>query len=117
MVGAFVAAGVPVVAGTDAPVPGIVPGFSIHDELAALVRAGMTHRQALEAATRLPCEWLGVLSDRGTVEPGKQADLLLLEADPLKNVSNARRISAVILGGRYLPRQTLDERMGELMQK
>ncbi len=117
LVGAFVAAGVPVVAGTDAPVPGIVPGFSIHDELAALVRAGMTHRQALEAATRLPCEWLGVLSDRGSVEPGKQADLLLLEADPLKNVSNARRISAVILGGRYLPRQTLDERMGELMQK
>jgi imidazolonepropionase-like amidohydrolase len=117
LVRAFVAAGVPVVAGTDAQVPGIVPGFSIHDELAALVRAGMTHHQALEAATKLPCEWLGVLSDRGTVETGKQADLLLLDADPLEDVRNARRISAVIVGGRYLPRQMLDQRMRVLMQR
>jgi imidazolonepropionase-like amidohydrolase len=117
LVRAFVAAGVPVVAGTDAPVPGIVPGFAIHDELGALVRAGMTHYQALEAATRLPCEWLGVLSDRGTVELGKQADLLLLDGDPLADVGNTRRISAVIVGGRYLRREALDERMRALMEK
>lgn len=117
LVRAFVEAGVPVVAGTDALVPGVVPGFSIHDELAALVGAGMTNHQALEAATRRPSEWLGVLAERGTVEVGKQADLLLLDADPLQDVGNARRISAVIMDGRYLPRQMLDERMRALMQK
>ncbi len=117
LVRALVAAGVPIVAGTDAPVPGIVPGFAIHDELEALVRAGMTNQQALEAATTLPCEWLGVLSDRGTVELGKQADLLLLDADPLADVGNARRISAVIVGGRYLRREMLDERMRALMKR
>jgi imidazolonepropionase-like amidohydrolase len=110
-------AGVPVVAGTDAPVPGIVPGFALHDELEALIRAGMTPYQALEAATKLPAEWLGVSADRGTVEVGKRADLLLLDADPLEAVGNTRKISAVILGGRYLPRAILDERMRELMKR
>jgi len=117
LVRASVAAGVPVVAGTDAPVPGIVPGFAIHDELDALVRAGMAPYQALEAATTLPCEWLGVLSDRGTVEPGKQADLLLLDANPLDDIGNTRTISAVIVDGRYLRREALDERMHELMKR
>lgn len=107
LVRAFVAAGIPVVAGTDALVPGVVPGYAMHDELAALTRAGMTNRQALEAATRLPCEWLGVLADRGTVETGKRADLLLLDGDPLADIANTRRISAVIFDGRYLPAETL----------
>jgi len=114
LVRAFVAAGIPVVAGTDAQVPGVVPGFSMHDEIAALGRAGMTNLQALEAATRLPCEWLGVVSQRGTVEAGKQADLLLLDANPLEDLGNTKRISAVILGGRYLPRAFLDENMRAL---
>ena len=114
LVRAFVAAGIPVVAGTDAQVPGVVPGFSIHDEIAALARAGMTNLQALEAATRLPCEWLGVSAQRGTVEAGKQADLLLLDANPLEDLGNSRRISAVVLGGRYLSRAFLDQKMREL---
>ena len=114
LVRAFVAAGIPVVAGTDAQVPGVVPGFSIHDEIAALARAGMTNLQALEAATRLPCEWLGVSAQRGTVEAGKQADLLLLDANPLEDLGNSRRISAVVLGGRYLSGAFLDQKMREL---
>lgn len=117
LVRAFMAAGIPVVAGTDAPVPGLVPGFAMHDELEALVRAGMTNHQVLDAATRLPSEWLGVLSERGTVEVGKRADLLLLDANPLDDVGNTRKISAVVIGGRYLPRQMLDDRMRALMQK
>src|SRR5690606_41263664 len=91
--------------------------LAIHDELEALVRAGMAPYQALEAATTLPCEWLGVLSDRGTVEPGKQADLLLLDANPLDDIGNTRTISAVIVDGRYLRREALDERMHELMKR
>jgi imidazolonepropionase-like amidohydrolase len=108
LVRAFVAAGIPVVAGTDSFVPGVVPGYAMHDELAALTRAGMSNRQALEATTRLPCEWLGVLADRGTVEIGKRADLLLLDGDPLADIANTRRISAVIFDGRYLPSEMLD---------
>mgnify|MGYP003575354968 CR=1 FL=1 len=114
LVRAFVAAGIPVVAGTDAGVPGVVPGFSMHDELEALTRAGMSNRQALEAATRRPCEWLNLLAECGTVEAGKRADLILLDADPLANIGNSRRISAVILGGRYLPRVMLDQRLEAL---
>ena len=117
LVRAFIEAGIPVLAGTDAPVPGLVPGFAMHDELEALVRAGMTNYQALDAATRLPSEWLGVIAERGTVEVGKRADLLLLDANPLADIGNTRKISAVILGGRYLPRTMLDERMRMLMQK
>ena len=114
LVRAFAAAGVPVVAGTDAPVPGVVPGFALHDELEALVAAGLSNRQALESATRLPCEWLGVSAECGTVEVAKRADLLLLDADPLLAVGNTRRISAVILGGRYLSRAMLDRRLADL---
>lgn len=114
LVRAFVAADIPIVAGTDAPVPGVVPGFSMHDELAALTRAGMNNRQALEAATRRPCEWLKLSTECGTVEVGKRADLILLDADPLADISNSRRISAVILGGRYLPRAMLDRRLAAL---
>lgn len=114
LVRAFVAADIPVLAGTDAQVPGVVPGFSMHDELAALTRAGMSNRQALEAATRRPCEWLNLLADCGTVEVGKRADLILLEADPLADISNSRRIFAVILGGRYLSRAMLDQRLAAL---
>jgi imidazolonepropionase-like amidohydrolase len=110
----FVAAGIPVVAGSDSPVPGVVPGYSLHDEVAALARAGMTNLQALESATRLPCEWLGALEHCGTVEPGKRADLLLLDRDPLQDVNNLRAISAVLIGGRYLSRDFLDRRIAEL---
>jgi imidazolonepropionase-like amidohydrolase len=116
LVRAFVTAGIPVVAGTDANVPGVVPGYSMHDELEALTRAGMSNRQALEAATRLPCAWLALLAECGTVEAGKRADLILLDADPLANISHSRRISAVILGGRYLPRALLDRRIEALTE-
>ncbi len=116
LVRAFVAAGIPVVAGTDANVPGVVPGYSMHDELEALTRAGMSNRQALEAATRLPCAWLALLAECGTVEAGKRADLILLDADPLANISHSRRIAAVILGGRYLPHALLDRRIEALTE-
>jgi hypothetical protein len=111
---AFVEAGIPVVAGTDTIVSGMAPGFALHEELESMTRAGMTNEQILAAATRVPAEWLGVLADRGTVEAGKRADLLLLDADPLADVRNTRKIAAVIAGPRYLDRQTLDAMMAEL---
>jgi imidazolonepropionase-like amidohydrolase len=117
LVRAFVAAEIPVLAGTDSTVPGVVPGFALHDELELMAKAGMSNWQVLESTTRLACEWLRVDQDRGTIEPGKRADLLLLNADPLADVSNTRKIAAVIVGGRYLPRAELDRMLGALTEQ
>lgn len=111
LVKAFSQAGVPVLAGTDSPVPGVMPGYSLHDEMEALVEAGLSNEQALASATRLAAEWLRVDADRGTVAPGKRADLVLLDADPLKDIANTRKIAAVIVNGRYYSRAELDARL------
>jgi hypothetical protein len=113
---AFVDAGVPVVAGTDTPLPGLVPGFALHGELEALARAGLTNVQILAATTRLPAEWLGVLDDRGTVEAGKRADLLLLDADPTVDIANTHKIAAIIVGGHYLSRKELDRMLATVAE-
>lgn len=114
---AFAAAGVPIVAGTDAMVPGIVPGFSLHDELEALSRAGLSNRQILESATRLPAEWLGTSNDRGTVAQGRRADLLLLDSNPLERISHTRAIAGVVVNGSWYARKELDRRMQELRKR
>jgi hypothetical protein len=117
LIQAFAAAGIPVLAGTDTPVPGLVPGFALHDELEVMARYGLSNRQVLEGATRLPAEWLGVASDRGVVSVGKRADLLLLDADPMVDVANTRKIDAVIAGGRFLTRAELDQKMNTLKER
>jgi imidazolonepropionase-like amidohydrolase len=114
LIAAFAQEGIPIVAGTDALVPGIVPGFSLHDELAALANAGLSNRQVLESATRLPAEWLGTIDDRGTLTAGKRADLLLLEGNPLADIKNIRRISAVIVSGKLYSRSELNARLEAL---
>ncbi|MEZ4564295.1 MAG: amidohydrolase family protein [Thermomicrobiales bacterium] len=115
LVKALVEAGVPVLAGADAAfVPGVAPGYALHQELAALVAAGLTPWQALAAATSVPAEWLGVSDDRGTVEAGKRANLILLDADPLADIGNTRAINAVIFNGELFDRQVLDARLAAL---
>ena len=116
LVAAFAKEGVPIVAGTDSLVPGVVPGFSLHDELAALAKAGLSNRQVLESATRLPAEWLGTIDDRGVIAAGKRADLLLLKANPLEDIENTRSIAGVIVGGRYYSRDELKNRL-EMMSR
>lgn len=102
-------AGVPLMAGTDIGAPLLVPGFSIHDELALLVRdAGMTPLQALQAATLTPARVMGAADSLGTVEAGKLADLVLLDADPLADIANTRRVHAVVANGRWMDRAALD---------
>jgi imidazolonepropionase-like amidohydrolase len=103
------AAGVPIMAGTDTTAPFIFPGSSLHEELALLVQAGLTPMQALQAATKLPAEFLGKQQTQGTIEPGKVADLLLLDANPLEDIHNTERIRAVVLRGKLLDRSVLDE--------
>ena len=89
---------------TDTPQAFVYPGFSLHDELELLVRSGLTPLEALRAATYNPAEFLGALDSLGTVTQGKVADLVLLDADPLADVRNTRRISAVIANGRLFDR-------------
>ena len=109
VVAALHRAGVRFLAGTDT-VAGIYifPGFSLHDELALFVKAGFTPQEALRTATLGPAEYLS-LSDRlGRVEKGQLADLVLLDANPIDDITNTRKIRAVVAGGRYFSREDLD---------
>jgi imidazolonepropionase-like amidohydrolase len=103
--------------GTDSIIPGVVYGFSLHDELELLAAAGIGNQQVLESATRLPTEFLRVANDRGTIEVGKMADFILLAANPLDDVRNTRAIAGVSIRGRYLPRAELDLLMSDLAQR
>ena len=108
LVGRLYRAGVPILAGSDSPNPFVYPGFSLHDELGLLVRSGLSPAEALRTATINPATFLGVTDSLGTVARGKVADLVLLDANPLEDIANTRRIRAVIQGGRLLDRRALD---------
>lgn len=110
MIGAMHRAGVPFMSGTDtAPGVYIVPGFSLHDELANFVEAGFTPMESLQTATSNPARFLGMEASLGSVEPGKIADLVLLDANPLFDIRNTQRIDAVIVNGRLFDRAALDQ--------
>jgi imidazolonepropionase-like amidohydrolase len=96
-------------AGTDVSYPYSFPGFSLHDELALFVQAGFTPMEALQAATVNPAKFLGISKSIGTVEPGKIASLVLLDADPLADIKNTRRVDAVVVNGKYLSNAQLRE--------
>jgi hypothetical protein len=100
-------------AGTDIPNPYTFAGFSLHDEIDLLVKAGFSNLEALQTATLNPAIFLDRQGDLGTVESGKFADLVLLGADPLKEISNTRNIQAVVVSGRYLDRAALDKLLAE----
>jgi imidazolonepropionase-like amidohydrolase len=102
-------AGVPFLAGTDLGLGGIPAGSSLHDELALLVRAGLTPMEALQAATRNAARALHLEHQLGTVEEGKLADLVLLDADPLRDIRNTTKIRAVVVNGHLLDRAALDQ--------
>ncbi|MDQ2978957.1 MAG: amidohydrolase family protein [Acidobacteriota bacterium] len=109
LVGAMHRAGVPILAGTDVISAYVFPGFSLHDELSLLVQAGLPPMAALQAATRNPAMFLKETGSMGTIEHGKLADLVLLDANPLEDIENIRRIHAVIVNGRYLSRESLQQ--------
>jgi imidazolonepropionase-like amidohydrolase len=102
--------GVLIAVGTDTGNPFIFPGYSVHRELELLVRAGLTPKAALQAATRRAAEMIGAEDDFGTIEPGKRADLLILGGDPLADIRNTRSLEVVISEGRVIDREELLKR-------
>jgi len=103
------AAGVGILAGCDA----MIAGFCVHDELAKMVDGGMTPFAALQTATINPARYLGRDSTLGTIAPGRSADLVLLDANPLEDVASVRRIRAVVTAGRFLDRGELDRLLAQ----
>jgi imidazolonepropionase-like amidohydrolase len=102
--------GVPIGAGTDTPINYSLPGYALHSELEMLVRAGLPPLEAIRAATIRPAEFFGLGAQMGTIAPGMRADLVLLTADPLADISNTRRIEAVVTRGRLLMGDSLRAR-------
>jgi imidazolonepropionase-like amidohydrolase len=107
--------GVRLLAGTDAgEIPGLVPGVDLHRELELIVASGLSPYDALAAATRNPGDYLREKDRFGTISPGCRADLVLMDANPLASISNARRIAGVMVNGTWLPRPRLDSLVEEL---
>jgi len=107
-------AGVLLLAGSDTPNPYTFPGFSLHEELELFVEAGLTPLEALRTATVNPAKFLGKEKELGTIEKGKLADLVLLEADPLANITNTRQINAVIANGRFFSSAQLQKMLADV---
>ena len=114
LIGALNESGGGLLLGSDAPQVFNVPGFSAHRELGLLVASGLTPYEALRAGTAAPARFFGATDRFGTVAPGREADLVLLEANPLEDIDSASRIAGVMLRGRWLPRAELDERLRQL---
>jgi hypothetical protein len=110
-------AGAKMMAGTDALIPSVVPGFALHDELEEMVAVGIAPFDALRMSTTSPMEYMDRIGDAGTVEPGKRADLVLLNADPLKSISNTRRIAGVMVSGRWIDETEIQARLEVLATK
>ncbi|GAA4722652.1 amidohydrolase family protein [Sphingomonas lutea] len=97
--------------GTDALMPRLVSGFALHQELQELVSVGLTPYEALRTSTTIPSDYLGEAKDAGTIEVGKRTDLLLVDANPLEDISAASKIAGVMMRGRWIGRDEIDRRM------
>lgn len=117
LVKAIVDSGGKVMTGSDAPEFFFTYGFTVHRELESLVAAGLTPWQALQASTTNPAEYLRASKEWGTIEKGKRADLVLLDANPLTDIRNTTKIDAVVVGGRWLDRPTRERMVLEASRK
>ncbi|HEY2979911.1 MAG TPA: amidohydrolase family protein [Anaerolineales bacterium] len=103
-------AGVGILAGCDT----MIAGFCVHDELAAMARGGITPLAALQTATLNPARYFGLQQTLGSVALGQRADLVLLDANPLTDITNVQRIRAVVVAGRFLDRKELDQVLAQV---
>ena len=110
-------AGVRLLTGTDAMNPSVVPGFSLHDELRELVAAGLTPYEALRAATANAAEFLKAAEEFGTIAVGRRADVILVDGNPLDDVTMASRRTGVMIKGQWLPQSELQKKLDELVKR
>jgi imidazolonepropionase-like amidohydrolase len=101
-------AGVPLMVGTDLMVPGIIPGYAVHDEMLIWQEVGIPSADILRSATLVPAQFMGLGDRLGSIREGKTASMVLVRANPLDDIRNARKIDGVFLRGKYFNRQDLD---------
>jgi imidazolonepropionase-like amidohydrolase len=106
-------AGVPLLVGTDLMLPGIIPGYAVHEEMAIWQDAGIPSAQVLRSATLTPARFLGLENRLGAIVEGKTASMVLLRANPLQDIRNAQQIEGVFLRGRYFSRADLNRLLQE----
>lgn len=111
---AFFDKGGKLLAGTDTPWPGLVPGFALHRDLGELVAVGLTPYQALRTSTTAPFEYLGEADKAGTIEIGKQGDLILVDANPIEDIAAASKVSGVLMRGRWISGDEIHRKMQEI---
>jgi imidazolonepropionase-like amidohydrolase len=111
MLAALHKAGAKIALGTDSPQVFSVPGFSIHREMQVMAAVGLTPYEILKSGTRDVAEYFGTMAESGTVERGKRADLILLEADPRKDIANVAKRAGVMVKGRWIPEREIQERL------
>jgi imidazolonepropionase-like amidohydrolase len=109
--------GVKILMGTDAPQQFSVPGYSLHRELQRMSAAGMTPYEILVSGTRNVGDYFAKSDSFGTVEKGKRADLVLVDANPLQDIANVAKISGVMVRGRWMARADLDKRLAKIEEK
>jgi imidazolonepropionase-like amidohydrolase len=106
-------AGVPLMVGTDLMCPGIIPGYSVHEEMAIWQEAGIPATDVLRSATWVPANFMGLGDRLGSISEGKTASMVLLGANPLEDINNAQQIEGVFLRGQYFNREALDRLLVE----
>jgi imidazolonepropionase-like amidohydrolase len=113
MVNGLNSAGVPLMVGTDLMVPGVIPGYSLHEEMAIWQESGIPSADILRSATIAPAEFMELGDRLGSIREGKTACMVLVRGNPLDDIRNARQIESVFLRGRYFSRQDLDRLLEE----
>jgi len=103
--------GVRILLGTDSPQIFSVPGFSIHREMKSYVAAGMTPYEVIASGTRVVAEYVSASREFGTIAPGRRADLLLIQANPLEDVGNVARRAGVMVRGRFISEEEIQARL------
>lgn len=113
MVAGLENAGVPLMVGTDLMVPGIIPGYSVHEEMVIWQEAAIPPADILRSATIVPAKFMGLGDRLGSISEGKTASIVLVRANPLEDISNAQQIESVFLRGQYFSRTDLDRLLYE----